>query len=151
MNLPTEALRGKVKPNKAQQPRPRCTEDTHSPQALVFLGTARAPEAMARVKPLACTSQLSFTGLARPVIKYLSGSPQLGCNYCKKSQKKKAQNCLQMPFSFSCFSISFFKVNNVERKITQAGASCARLTQFQSLSAIPDPPCLHLAQTCTKP
>lgn len=75
MNLPTEALRGKVKPNKAQQCRPRCTEDTHSPQALVFLGTTRAPEATARAKPLACTSQLSFTGLARPVIKYLSGSP----------------------------------------------------------------------------
>lgn len=56
-----------------------------------------------------------------------------------------------MPFSFTCFSTSFFNVNNMKRKITQAGVSWARLTQFQSLSAIPDPPWLHLAQTCREP
>lgn len=55
MNLLTKASRVEVKLNKL---RPRCTEDTHSPQTLVFLGSALAHhKATARVKPLASTSQ----------------------------------------------------------------------------------------------
>lgn len=59
MNLSTKAKRVKVKLNKAQHFRPRCTEDTYSQQTLVFFGKALPHhKAMARVKPLASTSQL---------------------------------------------------------------------------------------------